>query len=560
MLGNLRISFKLMIMVALAMLGIVAVAAVGLSALKDNLIEDRKAKLKNVVEMAVQALDRDREAAKLAGLSDADMLARSKALLGSLRFDGDDYFYAIGPDGTIQVHISPKLVGQNNIDKPDADGVFYTRDEVELIRRGASDFIAFRFPRPGGKEPLPKLVYLASYQPYHWGIAGGIYLDDVDAIFWSQVEKIGALVGICLLLVLGMSVFMGRSIVGPINGMTKAMRKLAGGDIDAEIPARDRRDEVGAMAQSVQVFKENMAEAALLRREQDGLKQQSEVEKKSLMGKLADEFERAISLSLDTLGNSAAGLRTMSESMSAVANTASQRSATVATAAEQATANVQTVAAATEELSSSVTEIGRQVTQSSAIAGQAVNEADRTNVTVQGLSSAAMKIGDVVQLISDIASQTNLLALNATIEAARAGDAGRGFAVVANEVKSLASQTAKATEEISTHVAAMQGATNEAVQAIEKIGGTISSIHGISTTIAAAVEEQGAATREIARNVQQAAQGNGQVSHNITGVNQAAAEAGLAADQVLQSADELSRQSAKLRTDVDQFLQRIRAA
>ncbi len=560
MLGNLRISFKLMIMVALAMLGIVTVAAVGLFTLKDNLIEDRKNKLADVVEMARQALDRDREVAKSAGLSEADMLARSKALLGSLRFDGDDYFYAIGPDGTIAVHINPKLVGQNNINKPDTDGVFYTREEVEIAKRGAHGFIVFRFPRPGGKEPLPKLVYVTSYPPYHWGIAAGVYLDDVDAIFWSQVEKVGALVGICLLLVLGMSIFLGRSIVGPINGMTKAMRKLAGGDIDAEVPARNRGDEVGAMAQSVQVFKENMAEAAQLRREQDSLKQQSETEKKILMGKMADEFERAISVSLDTLGKSATGLRTMSESMSTVANTASQRSATVATAAEQATANVQTVAAATEELSSSVAEIGRQASQSSSIAGQAVSEASRTNVTVQGLSSAAVKIGDVVNLISDIASQTNLLALNAPIEAARAGDAGRGFAVVANEVKSLASQTAKATDEISAQVAAMQGATDDAVQAIEKIGGTISSIHGIATTIASAVEEQGAATREIARNVQQAAQGNGQVSHNIVGVNQAAAEAGLAADQVLQSADELSRQSAKLRADVDQFLQRIRAA
>lgn len=560
MLGNLRISFKLIIMVALAMLGIVTVAAVGLFTLKDNLIQDRKNKLVDVVEMARQALDRDREAAQKAGLSEADMLARSKALLSSLRFDEDDYFYAIGPDGTIQVHISPKLVGKNNINTPDADGVFYTREEVELINRGASGFIAFRFPRPGAKKPLPKLVYLASYQPYHWGIAAGVYLDDVDAIFWSQVEKIGALVGTCLLLVLGMSIFLGRSIVGPINGMTNVMRKLAAGDLDAEVPARDRHDEVGAMAQSVQVFKENMAEAAGLRREQDGLKHQSEAEKKALMEKMADEFERAISVSLDTLGRSAAGLRTMSESMSTVANTASQRSATVATAAEQATSNVQTVAAATEELSSSVAEIGRQATQSSAIAGQAVSEASRTNVTVQGLSSAAVKIGDVVKLISDIASQTNLLALNATIEAARAGEAGRGFAVVANEVKSLASQTAKATDEISSQVAAMQGATSEAVQAIEKIGGTISSIHGIATSIASAVEEQGAATREIARNVQQAAEGNGQVSHNIVGVNQAAAEAGLAADQVLQSADELRRQSAKLRVDVDQFLQRIRAA
>jgi methyl-accepting chemotaxis protein len=211
-------------------------------------------------------------------------------------------------------------------------------------------------------------------------------------------------------------------------------------------------------------------------------------------------------------------------------------------------------------LSSSVAEIGRQVTQSTEIAGQAVAEANRTNVTVQGLSAAAQKIGDVVKLISDIASQTNLLALNATIEAARAGDAGRGFAVVASEVKSLANQTAKATEEISAQVAAMQGATADAVQAIEGIGRTIGSINEIASVISIAVDQQGAATREIARNVQEAAQGTGQVSSNISGVNQAADKTGSAASKVLSSAEQLSGQAATLRADVDRFLANIRAA
>jgi methyl-accepting chemotaxis protein len=557
MLGNLRISTKLMIMVGLSVLGIVAVAAAGLSALKNNLLDDRRAKLQDLVEVARQVLDRDHEAAVRIGLPEADMLARSKALLGSLRFGKDDYFYALEMDGMIAAHANPKMIGKNFINSPNSDSV---RNMVELMKHGLSGFVSFRFPRASGDVPLPKLVYVTPYPRYNWGIVAGIYLDDVDTIFWSQVQETGALIVVGLLLVIGMSVVLGRSIVRPITGMTAAMHKLASGDAMTDVPARQRGDEVGAMAQSVQVFKENMIETARLRHAQDALKQQSETEKKDLMVQLADKFEQDVRASLDNLARSASGMRTTSQGLSTTASAASHQATTVAAAAQQATVNVQTVASATEELSSSVIEIGRQVTQSTVIAGKAVDEASHTNVTVQGLSAAATKIGDVVRLISDIASQTNLLALNATIEAARAGDAGRGFAVVAHEVKSLASQTAKATEEISTQVATMQSATADAVHAIESISGTISSINEIATTIASAVEQQGAATREIARNVHQAAQGTGQVSDNIVGVNQAAAETGDAADQVLRSAEDLSQHSAALRTEINRFLAGVRAA
>jgi methyl-accepting chemotaxis protein len=384
---------------------------------------------------------------------------------------------------------------------------------------------------------------------------------DVTALEASVIGRLRLFAGIGISASLGLLGWVAISMVGrPLTAMAVAMGKLADGDLTIEIVGADRKDEVGAMACALDVFKQNGIEIERLRGEQEEVKRRADAEKRTLLNKLADDFESGVRASLDTLAATATEMRAASQGMSATAAETSAQATTVAAAAEEASVNVQTVAAATEELSSSVAEIGRQVTQSTKIAGQAVDEAGRTNTTVQGMAAAAQKIGDVVKLISAIASQTNLLALNATIEAARAGDAGKGFAVVASEVKSLAIQTARATEEIAAQVAAMQGATSEAALAIGSIGGTIGAINEIAAAIAAAVEEQGAATQEIARNVQEAAQGTNQVSSTIAGVNQAAGETGAAAHQVLASAEELGVQAATLRADVDSFLAKIRAA
>jgi methyl-accepting chemotaxis protein len=559
MLGNLRISSKLLMIVGLSVLGIAAVAGVGLSALWDNLLEDRKAKLQDVALMGRQALELDYQASKKAGLSEAEAVERGKVVLRTFRFGKDDYLYAISGQGISLVNPNPKIEGKNLYDSVDSDGVYFIRDQIAMAAKGGG-IMRYRFPRPTSDVPVPKMSYVTEFKPYGWVMGAGIYIEDVYAIFWGQALQVGMLVGLALLVMGGMFFLLGRSIVNPINAMTAAMRKIADGETSTAIPAQERRDEVGAMAQSVQIFKDNMIEATRLRGEQDVLKAQADAERKLLLSRMADDFESGVRTSLDTLTGAATEMQATSKSMTTTAGEASHQATTVAVVAEQASANVQTVAAATEELSSSVSEIGRQVTESTQIAGQAVAEANRTNVTVQGLSAAAQKIGDVVKLISDIASQTNLLALNATIEAARAGEAGRGFAVVANEVKSLASQTAKATDEISAQVGAMQGATADAVQAIESIGRTIGAINEIASAISIAVEQQGAATREIARSVQEAAQGTGQVSSNISGVNQSADKTGAAANKVLSSAEQLSGQAATLRADVDRFVANIRAA
>jgi methyl-accepting chemotaxis protein len=337
------------------------------------------------------------------------------------------------------------------------------------------------------------------------------------------------------------------------------MRGLAEGDHMVEIPVQAGADEIAEMASAVEIFKRNAVKTERLQVEQNA-EQARKLQRQAAVEQHIASFEQGVRDTLDQLTSAAAEMRTTSQGMSATSDKTTARTTAVAGVVEEVSGNMQTVAAAAEELLSSVSEIGRQVDHSSKIAGQAVEEAGHTNATVLTLSQAAQKIGDVVKLITSIAEQTNLLALNATIESARAGEAGKGFAVVAAEVKTLANQTAKATEEIGAQVTSMQHATGDAVNAIGNITCTITTISEIAEAIAASVEAQGAATREIARNVQEAANGANAVSSNITGVNEAAHETGIVSGEVLASAEKLGRQAAALRADVDRFLANIRAA
>ena len=390
---------------------------------------------------------------------------------------------------------------------------------------------------------------------------------ETDASTWQARQEISYATMVMLALgaltlvgsVLFVWLYVGRNILRRIRSLQRSMQLLSDGDLQSEVYQSHQHDEIASMASSLQIFRESMLEARSLSADQD-TDRATKAERASRMEARIVEFEATVRAALDGLQGSANSMQTTAASMSATADQSSALVNAVASAAEETSVNVQTVSSGTEELSSSIAEIGRQVVTSAEIARKAVAEAGATDATMQGLAENAARISVVIDLIQTIASQTNLLALNATIEAARAGDAGRGFAVVASEVKNLASQTAKATDEIRSQIASMQAVTETAVGAIRSISNTIGEINEVTTAIASAVEQQGAATREIARNIQHAAGGTSEVSSNIVGVSTASAEAGSAANEVLSASSALSREAGMLRSEIDLFLSSIRAA
>jgi len=375
----------------------------------------------------------------------------------------------------------------------------------------------------------------------------------------TSLMMLAGILGAAVIAGIGISYYLVRDVSVGIASIVIPMQALGNGDLSADVPHQGEKTEIGAMADTLQVFKQ-----ALIAKKAADKAAAADAEAKIERGRRVDgitrNFENVIGEIVQTVSSASTQLEASAGTLSATAERSQTLTSTVALASGEASANVQSVASATEELSSSVTEIGRQVQESARMATDAVGQARVTNDRVSQLSKAASRIGDVVELINTIAGQTNLLALNATIEAARAGDAGRGFAVVASEVKALAEQTAKATGEISQQITGIQGATHESVNAIKEISGTIERLAEISTAIAAAVEEQGAATQEISRNVQQAARGTQQVSSNITDVQRGAGETGAASSQVLSAAQSLSGDSNRLRHEVGKFLDSVRAA
>jgi methyl-accepting chemotaxis protein len=560
-LSNLKISLRLLFIVVGTVFGILAIGAFGLYQTRDNMLLDRMEKTRNLIEVAYSTVGDYAAKADAGELSVADAQERAKRALEVMRYDKTNYFFISDMTPRLVMHPFKKnLIGKDMNDTQDGSGKYHWREFAKVAKDVGEGFVHYDFISPDGKKIRPKISYVKAFKPWGWVLMTGIYIDDINAVFYRNLQIMGVVAAIILAVVVGTSIVIGRGIAKPLSKINETMKRLAEGDLEMQVPEKDRKDEIGEMAATVQIFKDNAIEKVRLEAEHEEEKALAEQEKHELMLAMAGDFEASVGGVVNKVASASSDMQRSSEAMNATADRTTSQSAAVAAASEQASNNVQTVAAAAEELSSSIAEISRQVSQASRIASGAVKQAQDTNVKVQGLADAANKIGEVVALITDIADQTNLLALNATIEAARAGDAGKGFAVVASEVKNLANQTAKATEEIGSQIGGIQLATQEAVAAIESITKTISEIDEVAAGIASAVEEQGAATQEIARNVEQAAAGTQEVSHNIDGVSQAANDTGAAATMIRTAAEELSNQSDMLRSEVDKFLKNIRVA
>ncbi len=556
-----RIRGRLYAMLGLAVLGTILLAGYDLYNMRERMTEARRELLQSTVDVAVGVLASSHARAEAGELTTEQAQAGALAEIEKLRYRGEEYFWINDMHPTMVMHpFNTKLNGQPLDTYADPNGVKLFVEFVEVVRAEGSGFVGYMWPKPGAEAPQPKISYVTGFAPWGWVIGSGMYIDDLNAEFMKQATAVLIGLGVLIAIVLGVGTLIARGISLPLGKISQRMRALAGGDKGIDVPYADKQDEIGELARSLDVFKTNAIEMDRMRAEQEAMQESAQREKRAAMQHLADEFQQKVGGIVAEVGNGASHMRETANGMALTAGETSQQSQAVAAASEEATRNVQTVAAASEELSASIAEISRRVAESASTARRAVEEAARTDAQVRGLTSAAQKIGEVVQLINDIASQTNLLALNATIEAARAGEAGKGFAVVASEVKSLANQTAKATEEIGAQIAGIQQASGAAVDAIEAIGKIIGEIDEISTGIAAAVEEQGAATGEIARNVQEAATGTQEVSTNIAGVNATAVATGKAAGEVLHSADTLNQQADNLRAEVGKFLSEVRAA
>jgi len=556
-----RVFTRILLLAALAEVLLVLVGLMVIREGQSQLFEQKKNDIRHIVEAGAGVVAEFGKRAAAGEMTVERAQEEAKRALSAMRYEGQEYIFVYDATGTLLVNPAvPSMVGTNRLNVKDPNGIPYVREMLEIAKNGRGHS-SFSYPRPPSNDPTPKNCYIIGYQPWGWTIASGVWFADIDAMQREVTQKALIWLGGGGAILLLAAFLLTRSIVNPVGRLTGSLKRLAGGDIEAAVAGSDRGDEFGTIARAVEEVRETIRSQMMERiGKENETAEREEAARKAAMLKLADEFESAIGNIVQTVSAASTELEASASRLTKIAKSTQQLSNVGASASEQASANVQAVASATEEMTTSVTEISRQVQESSRIANEAVKQAEQTDARINELSKAAARIGDVVKLITSVAEQTNLLALNATIEAARAGEAGKGFAVVAQEVKALASQTAKATDDISSQITSMQTATNESVAAIKQIGETIEQISEIAATIAAAVEEQGAATGEIARNVGEAAKGTAQVATNITDVSRGASETGSASVQMLSSAQSLSNESNRLRLEVQKFLKTIRAA
>jgi methyl-accepting chemotaxis protein len=561
--SNRSIGVKLAAMTAVGAICMALVAATVLLIGRNQLMTERTERAHAIVDAVWHMADGYQRAAAAGQMTEDEAKKRFLAAATYVWYENHtNYVFIYDYDTGIMVAnpAIPTLLGKDMRGLKDANGLPFAAMLIDIAKKGEGT-LRFMFPRSSSDPtPLDKIAFARGFAPWHLMIGNGTFINEVDATFLSMARTASALIAVLMLLSIAIAWAITRSVVRPLTGLKNRMASLSAGELDAPVANADRSDEIGQMARTVQVFRDAMIDANRLREEQAAGESTQAERRKQDMNRLADKFEREVGEIITLVSSAANQLESSSQSLSRTADTVEQVSQRASSASGEASANVRSVAASSEELATSIGEISRQVEASARIAGEAVEQAQKTDTRISHLSQAAGRIGDVVDLIQTIAGQTNLLALNATIEAARAGAAGKGFAVVAAEVKTLAEQTAKATGEISQQIADIQSATQDSVFAIKEIGTTIARISEISSAIATAVEQQGAATQEISRNVQRASDGTSQVEADISDVKRGASEAGGASAQVLSAAKSLSSESSRLKREVANFMDSVRAA
>ncbi|CCG07878.1 methyl-accepting chemotaxis protein [Pararhodospirillum photometricum] len=550
-----RISLPVLVMV----LGLMAIVGAALVMQRETMLSERRVLLEEHVEAALSLVEAFHQQAVQGRLPLDEARTRALAAVRGMAFGDNNYLFIMDREHRLVAHrTAPGLEGKSVADVKDPAGFLLFRAMTERTAHGGSALIAYQWPHPGQTTPVPKETYVGVFAPWGWIVGTGVYMDDIDVLFKRRLLALLGVAAVVMSLAGGLSFAAIRAVTKPLSLMKESMARLSQGDLEVSVPAARRQDEMGAMARALHVFRDNARAARRLQDEARAAEARQAEETRQTRLALAQRFEQEIGSILNALSVAASDLDRTAGALRDTAREALGQAGEVGSALRETTANVQSVASAAEEMAASVQEIAGQVHRSTAVVGEAVALAQGTNDGVRALFEAASRIGEVVTLITDIASQTNLLALNATIEAARAGEAGKGFAVVAGEVKTLANQTSRATEEIARQINEVQARTGQSVQDIEHIVGTVGHVNEISATIAAAIEEQGAATREISRAIQQASDGSTQVAEGALRLHEAARGTGTSAEVVHAAATRLAAQVEDLRQRVASFLGSLR--